>query len=624
MSEQENEVTRKRGRPKKDRNIIAYREGNRFKIWNVDAGVNENFTPSKMSGNVPLYQGLGFDWVVWGRILTRRRLFNAAKTTPFLKPIGVADANIIRELEEAYKSNAKLKSFMDACSELFEGRKPETSIPLSGSYFVRVLSSLFIPEAGAEEIGRSRAERPEGKVWGSVTVLPVRGTGYNYTEKEWFYLRNASIPVVFAVKIVGDEYESEDTLGISEKFAPEELADAILHGLWGKKGVNSCEADVSATAEATQTQAVASDDPEPSVLTPEVLPPLTSDPDAVSVEAKDTTEHEATMMTESTHTVDEPSVPVIPEATPPALAATWGEIKGTQVWLKGLSSSKELQASAPLSKVLDTIVSHEVTKQLTDECRAIDDKKARNEFKRDNFHVLYPSAVFAGRLGGSTRENVVGYTGLACLDFDDMASMEDAENTRDDIFMEFPEVLFCAVSASGRGVYAIVPLEFDGSEAGYKAALSAAMESFECKGFMPDTGCVDATRARYMSSDPDALSRPDGYVVKPFSASVEGGFILPASMLRTCWTNSGRKRKGAGKAYLDEALRRIETAQEGMKDTTITSVMGSVARLIRNYNLEPEKTYEKVRQVAFACGYDTKKTDDKIRRLGIKNEGGTL
>jgi len=150
------------------------------------------------------------------------------------------------------------------------------------------------------------------------------------------------------------------------------------------------------------------------------------------------------------------------------------------------------------------------------------------------------------------------------------------------------------------------------------------MESFECKGFMPDTGCVDATRARYMSSDPDALSRPDGYVVKPFSASVEGGFILPASMLRTCWTNSGRKRKGAGKAYLDEALRRIETAQEGMKDTTITSVMGSVARLIRNYNLEPEKTYEKVRQVAFACGYDTKKTEDKIRRLGIKNEGGTL
>ena len=353
---------------------------------------------------------------------------------------------------------------------------------------------------------------------------------------------------------------------------------------------------------------------------------LSGDPDGLPVQEDEKVDHivdankmiEPTVMTEAEKQLP---APIIPEAPPSNVVRTWGEIKQTMISMKGLTTSKDLQAPAPLSRILETVVSHEATARLTAECRAIADKKARNEFKADNMHVFYPSCVFAGRAGGSKKENVIGYTGIAVLDFDGLKTQADAEDMRDNVFMEFPEVLFCAVSASGLGVYAVVMLDFDGTESGYKAALSACMEQFESHGFMPDAGCSDPTRARYMSSDPDALSRPDAYTPKAFAGGTEGAYILPASMLRGTWTNSGRKKKGAGKLYLEEALRRIETAPEGMKDTTLTSVMGSVARLIRNYSMDSTKVYDQVRKVASSCGYDTRKTEDKIRRLGVKSEG---
>lgn len=632
----EQEQARKRGRPPKKRDYVLYRSGNRIKAWNPVIRANVNISEKDFAGNVFVYDGLGFDWVNWNRETTRNGFYNGARRSPFRKAPANVSNESLEKFEKHYREYPVIREFADLCVTLFDGREPETDIILEGSFWMRVLANIFIREAGTEGISRNRFERPEGKIWASVNVLPSQGPGYNYTEEAWYAVVNMVHPPVFSVYVSGKGGSSSLVIDGKELWGPRELAEVILAGLWKDKGTDSCKADA--------VPPVASVDVPPCEETSDTTPPAVGDSDAI-------VEHVAAEVLlsgeERENVVLEQQVPpadgkiaeetpneeapqdhtdnVSTGATPTVTSAkTWGELKKTQVWLKGLSSSKELQAPAPMSKVIDTIISHDATKRMTDECRAIADKKTRNEYKRDNLHVWYPSASFAGRAGGSAKENVTGYTGIACLDFDGMGSVDEAENTRDDLFMEFPEILFAAVSASGLGVYALVMLDFDGSEAGYKAALSAAFEAFESKGYMPDTGCVDPTRARYMSADADALQRPDGYMAKAFSGSAEGGFILPASMLRTCWTNSGRKRKGAGKAYLDEALRRIEIAPDGMKDTTITSAMGSVARLIRNYGLDPEKTYDRVRQVAFACGYDTKKTEDKIRRLGVKNEGASL
>ena len=630
MNKQE---TKKRGRPRKDKsNLIFYRQGNRIKAFNPEWGVNVNISEKDLRVGMTIYDGMGYDWTNWGRKDCTDKFYNAVRETPFRQCGSPTNPDKMAKLESDYRTCNQLQQVMRVCSELFDGKRPEETVLLTGVFWKRTIAAMFHREAGADDVSRFNFVRPSGKVWTSVSVLPTQGQGVNYSLEPWYGVIHMMFPPIFCIRIDGEEYAPHG-LKIAEGWTPKDLANAILHSLWQQKGIDSCAADAPSPEATPPLPPVASEDPEPSRLPSDPVPPPTGDPDAVSQEEIEESERlfniqqkneecpEPTVMTEA-----EKQLPaqVIPEARATDYTRTWGEIKQTMISLKGLSTSKDLQAPATLSRILDTVISHEATARLTAECRAIADKKSRNEYKSDNLHVFYPSCVFAGRAGGSKKENVIGYTGIACLDFDGMKTQEDAENMRDDLFMEFPEILFCAVSASGLGVYALVMLEFDGTEAGYKDALSAAMEQFEAKGYIPDAGCSDATRARYMSSDADALSRPDAYVPKAFAGGTEGAFILPATMLRSCWTNSGRKKKGAGKLYLEEALSRIETAPEGSKDTTLTSVMGSVARLIRNYSMDSNKVYDQVRKVAANCGYCTRKTEDKIRRLGVKNEGGGL
>lgn len=602
--------TRKRGRPRKDENIIFYRGCGRIKAWNPVLGANVAVTTHNRD-TVRIHEGLCFDWTAWNRRITPDGFYNAASRNPFRFP---QSEGYRPGIDSFYSSGGTIRKVLDALVELYDGRLRPEPVTLEGSYWMRFLASVFIREAGTDGISRSRFEKPEGKVWASVNVLPDRGGGYNYTEEAWYAVVNMIRPPVFCVRVYGDTRFSAADAELCERWKPEDLAEAVLAGLRGKTRADSCEAANESPDAPDLTQepcAIASEAQETSDVASGQTPPVSDDSDAVSVD-ESTKEERA----------EEEATAANAPAELSSAGKTWGEIKKTQVWLKGLTTSKELQAPAPLSRILDTVISHEVTENLTAECRAIADKKVRYDFKRDNLHVWYPTPVFAERTVGVQKSNIVGYTGLACLDFDGMKTPEDAENVRDDIFMEFKEVLFAATSASGLGVYVLIMLDFDNTEAGYRAALSAAFEAFEAKGYMPDTGCVDPNRARYLSSDADALSRPDDYIPKAFSANTDGTPILPASMLRECWTNSGRKRKGAGKAYLDEALTRIERAEDGTKDTTLTSVMGTVARLIRNYGLDADKTYDRVRQIAAECGYDTKKTEDKIRRLGVRDEKG--
>lgn len=619
MSEEETKTTdetvskRGPGRPRKDRNVIFYRAGNRIKAWNVALGINVNVSEKDLRGNVVIFDGLGFDYVNWCRNRTREGFYNAATRMPFRQTDGAIAQKELDRLEEDYRNNKTLRRVMDACSRLFDGDHADEPVILAGVFWMRLFANLFIREAGADGISRTHFERPTGKVWASVNLLSSQGPGYNYTLEAWNGVKNMVFPPVFCVRMDGSDAPDVADTGEPETWNPRELAAAILHGLWRTKSVDSCAALSEAPKSASGGVALASEAPSACIDEGEKAEATEANPDAEAVES-------VSPEAEPPPAVDQPAEPEV--STPPPAPRTWGEILETSVWLKGLTTAKELQAPMPLSRVLKMATDHAVTNTLTAECRKIGDKKLRNEYKRDNLHVWYAAPLFGDRFKGSVKDNVSGYTGLACLDFDGMTSFSTAEDTRDNIFMEFKEVLFCATSASGLGVYAIVALDFDGTEEGYRNALAGAFEMFESKGYMPDTGCADPTRARYLSSDPDALSRPDAYVPKAIKADGEGYSLLSAGMLRKAWTNGARKRKGAGKEYLTEALNRLGTAPDGTKDDTMTSVMGTVARLIRNYGLNADETYDRVRAMANEYGYDSRKTADKIRRLGVTNGEG--
>lgn len=238
------EQKRKRGRPRKEKNLVLYRSGNRIKAWNPVIGANVNIREKDMTGNVKIFDGLGFDWVNWGRKQTRDGFYNAATRFPFRQCHEEIDPAAMDTLEEEYKTNPKLKAVMDACAELFDGRAPRATVKISGVFWQRVLGNIFIQEAGADGISRIRFVSASGKVWVSVNVLPTQKRMYNYTLGPWYAVVNMIHPPSFCVQIAGAEYETAPW-GASEKWQPHELASLILQRLWAHKGVNSCEAAVS-------------------------------------------------------------------------------------------------------------------------------------------------------------------------------------------------------------------------------------------------------------------------------------------------------------------------------------------------------------------------------------------
>jgi hypothetical protein len=459
------EAPRQRGRPRRTDKLVFFRSKGRVKAYDPEVCAIVN-TPSRLPETAKVYDGMGYDWCSWKSDTTRAGDFNAARRSPFRRGPAAKPprADDLEPLFDLLRDGGPAGDWLTALADLFDGVAPTEPVILSGIFWVRFLSRVFLREAGEDGIDNRRYERPEGKAWASVNVLPDRGGGYNYTESAWFGVANMVDPPAFVVKV-----EGLGTLGGLAGWRPEELADAVLWSLRSSDRVDSCAADLPPAKSEPQSPAIAPEAPAPCQEKADAEPLENRVPDAPSAEPV------AEVRSEEESSAPPPAPAVLP-------SKTWGEYKAGDVWLKGLTTSKELQAPMPLAKVVEMVTAHEVTRKRTEACRAVSDKKARNEWKRDKLHVWYASALFSDRASGSNKANVAGYTGLACLDFDGLKSFAEAQDVRDDLFLRFPEVLFSAVSASGLGVYVLVALDFDGTEEGYRTALAAAMCLFEAQG----------------------------------------------------------------------------------------------------------------------------------------------
>ena len=129
--------------------------------------------------------------------------------------------------------------------------------------------------------------------------------------------------------------------------------------------------------------------------------------------------------------------------------------------------------------------------------RSIADKKERDRMKCD----LLPAATISATVTTRDRQvqidkRIKEYNGIICLDFDNVANVDDAKFQ----VSLLPYVWYCGLSSSGRGFYALVPTDnrdFNRHKL-YFAALCKEMEKL---GLEVDKQCSDITRLRFVSFD---------------------------------------------------------------------------------------------------------------------------
>lgn len=127
--------------------------------------------------------------------------------------------------------------------------------------------------------------------------------------------------------------------------------------------------------------------------------------------------------------------------------------------------------------------------------RTITDKKKRNELKRQ-LPCITVSGIFEPT---RKKENLIEHTGLLCIDIDgqDNRHIRNFANLKEQI-ARLDEVLYCGLSASGNGYFAIVPIKYPEY---HKEHFKALQNDFNNYGIVIDSNCGDVTRLRGYAYD---------------------------------------------------------------------------------------------------------------------------
>lgn len=154
---------------------------------------------------------------------------------------------------------------------------------------------------------------------------------------------------------------------------------------------------------------------------------------------------------------------------------------------------------------------------------AAPDKKTRQDLKRRYLGVGTISGIFSTRNSRTPLEKKIEqYNSLIVLDFDDVEDVEAGKQA----IGALPYVWYCALSASRKGFFAVVPLDTDKftEHEDYYYALEWTMTNM---GYTIDGNCKDVTRLRYVSYDPSPIIHegceyftwPEGFDLEAYKAS---------------------------------------------------------------------------------------------------------
>lgn len=137
-------------------------------------------------------------------------------------------------------------------------------------------------------------------------------------------------------------------------------------------------------------------------------------------------------------------------------------------------------------------------KDIIEQLRAIDGKKEKQAFKRQNLHSMSISSVCH-----TWREvdNVVNHSGLLNIDIDSDGNehIQDWSELRDMLFDKLPDIVACFLSASRKGVTFVVKID---PIQHLNTFLSIVFDMQRIFGIKCDTIAKDVVRLRFVSYDP--------------------------------------------------------------------------------------------------------------------------
>lgn len=147
--------------------------------------------------------------------------------------------------------------------------------------------------------------------------------------------------------------------------------------------------------------------------------------------------------------------------------------------------------NADLFKILTT----NKWQHLTDKVRAETNKTKRNLLKQQLLPAFTPSGVF--RKNERNNEGLVKHSGYMCIDIDgdDNPNIDDWQSVVFELG-KLPQIAFAGLSASGNGVFAIIPIKYPDK---HKEHFEAFQKSFAKRGLIIDPKCGNVSRLRFYS-----------------------------------------------------------------------------------------------------------------------------
>ena len=114
---------------------------------------------------------------------------------------------------------------------------------------------------------------------------------------------------------------------------------------------------------------------------------------------------------------------------------------------------------------------------------------------KNTLPAFTPSGIFSG----ANADSLVSHTGLICIDIDhkDNTHLTDFDQLKEHIHL-VPYVLYCGLSASGRGYFCIVAIQYPHL---HKQHFQSLNEDFKRCGITIDQSCSDIARKRFVSLD---------------------------------------------------------------------------------------------------------------------------
>lgn len=191
---------------------------------------------------------------------------------------------------------------------------------------------------------------------------------------------------------------------------------------------------------------------------------------------------------------------------------------------------------------------------LISQIRATADKDERDKLKK-RLPCFTPSGTFSRRAA----DGLLEHSGLLQFDIDPkenpFLNAHTAPILKEQI-SHLKEVAYCALSASGTGVWGVVRIAHPDLHKEHFAALAADFAEW---GIIIDPACSDVSRLRFWSYDPDDYSNPNAATYSKLTADRPATYTPPPV--------SGQRRiEGDNAAKVEAILQQIEAARTDITD----------------------------------------------------------